>query len=67
MKKKKRENEKNRNQCKLNLRLIDPIMNVNSYIFQPVFLSCGDETEDLEPIQFNIPASYSEKVKIHNW
>lgn len=42
-------------------------MNVNLYIFQSVFLPCDDEVEDFEPIQFNIPASYSEKVKIHNW
>ncbi|XP_043680528.1 uncharacterized protein LOC122634980 isoform X1 [Vespula pensylvanica] len=34
---------------------------------ESVFLPCDDEVEDLEPIQYNIPASYSEKVKIHNW
>ncbi|KAK2575663.1 hypothetical protein KPH14_012059 [Odynerus spinipes] len=32
-----------------------------------VFLPCNDEPEELEPIKFTVPASYNDKVKIHDW
>ncbi|KAI4494194.1 hypothetical protein M0802_009063 [Mischocyttarus mexicanus] len=32
-----------------------------------IFLPCDDKSEDLEPIRFNVPASYNKKVKIHDW
>ncbi|KAI4483540.1 hypothetical protein M0804_007800, partial [Polistes exclamans] len=35
--------------------------------FQSICLPCDDESEDFQPIQFNVPASYNKKVQIHNW
>ncbi|XP_076650297.1 uncharacterized protein LOC143357660 [Halictus rubicundus] len=32
-----------------------------------VFVSCPDEKKEVEPIVFHVPATYNEKVKIHDW